>query len=479
MQFQILLLFILCCLSATAQVIQVSNPSRLPAHTGKFKVIAKNNDGIVVRLFGTEDVLNVYDGNLKLQTTRTINFKNQDGPVQHIMLNKTGAVIFYLEQDKKRSLLYAQPVNGKLVEIGKPVLIDSIFDSKELVASNLRFKTSADQSYLLTYYPTFTYGKVESIKCICVDRSLQVIYNKTIPLNRNEKELEESRALIDNNGNSFIILKPESVLENAAYDVFRIDNKGNLQTYSVNTGEKLFNEATFEIDNKNGNLILTAFVDKQPIGTEVAASGFIYASYDPANGTEIKKNFMAFPNSFVAELTGRENVNNTGLYTFSIRKTILRNDGGVLIVAESYIKDTREQVIPIGIQPGYNSYRSSDVFQFNDIIAFSITPNGSIDWTSIMRKKQVSEDDNGVYSSFLTVNEKQKIRFIYLDEISGGAVLNQYVLNSNGKSNREIIFNQDDRDVMLLPKMGKQISPNEVVLPSFKGNELKLVKITF
>lgn len=479
MQFHVLLLLVLLCFSTTAQVVQVSNPSRLPARTGKFKVIAKNNDGIVVRLFGTEDVLNVYDSDLKLQTTRTIHFKNQDGPVQHIMLNKTGAVVFYLEQDKKRSLLYAQPVNGKLVEIGKPVLIDSIVDSKELVASNLRFKTSTDQSYLLIYYPTFTYGKVENIKCVCVDRSLQTVYNKTIPLNRNEKELEESRALIDNNGNSFIVLKPESESQNAQYDVFRIDHKGNFQTYSLDAGQKLFNEANFEIDNKNGNLIVTAFADKQPAGAEPAASGFVYASYDPANGTELKKNFMAFPNSFVAELTGRDHITNTELYTFSIRKTILRNDGGILIVAESYIKDTREQVVPIGIQPGYNSYRTSDVFQFNDMIAFSITANGTLDWTSIMRKKQVSEDDNGVYSSFLMVNEKQKIRFIYLDEISGSAVLNQYILHSNGKSSREIIFNQEDRDVMLLPKMGKQISPSEVVLPSFKGNELKLVKITF
>ena len=72
------------------------------------------------------------------------------------MLNKTGAVIFYLEQDKKRSLLYAQPVGAKFVEIGKPVLIDSIFDRKELVASNLRFKASIDQSHLMIYYPYFS-----------------------------------------------------------------------------------------------------------------------------------------------------------------------------------------------------------------------------------------------------------------------------------------------------------------------------------
>jgi hypothetical protein len=133
----------------------------------------------------------------------------------------------------------------------------------------------------------------------------------------------------------------------------------------------------------------------------------------------------------------------------------------------------------MGIQPGYTSYRTTDVFQFNDIIAFSINPEGKMEWSSVMRKKQASEDDNGTYSSFLTMNEKEKLRFVYLDDISFSGTLNAYVLNSMGKYTRDILFNQEDKDVMLLPKLGKQVSPNEIVLPSYKNNALRLVKLTF
>lgn len=102
-----------------------------------------------------------------------------------------------------------------------------------------------------------------------------------------------------------------------------------------------------------------------------------------------------------------------------------------------------------------------------------------MEWSTVMRKKQASEDDNGAYSSLLIMNEKEKLRLLYLDDISLSGMLNQYVLTSAGTNTREAILNQEEKDVMLLAKMGKQVSPNEVVIPSYKSNALRLVKITF
>lgn len=473
-----ILLFISSLLAAQT-VVEVSNPSKLPAKTGKFKVIGKNNDGIVLRLFGSTDVIDVFDNELKLVTSKTIEFKNQDGLLQHVMLNKTGAVIFYLQQDRKYSVLYAQPVNSKFIETGKPVLIDSILDRKELVASNLRFKTSPDQSQLMIYYPFFSMGKVDVIKFMCVDRALNLFYNKIVPVSRDEKELEYSKAFIDNNGNSFLILKPESSGNGSSYEVIHLNNKGDFNTYTISTDKEIFGEPWFELDNKNGNLVMTAFYDDHSKAGEPAANGILFNSFDPANGTTVSVNYSPFTKPFIAELTGRENPTNLSLYTFNIRKSILRNDGGMLLVAESFIKDSRDQIVPIGIQPGYNSYRTAEVFQFNDIITFSINPRGQIEWSSIMRKKQSSEDDNGAFSSFITMNEKEQLRFVYLDEVASTGSLYNYVLSSTGQNTRDVLLNQEERDLLLLPKMGKQISPNELIIPSFKNGALRLVKIAF
>ena len=61
---------------------------------------------------------------------------------------------------------------------------------------------------------------------------------------------------------------------------------------------------------------------------EDVANGFVYASYDPANGTLVKTNYTAFPEAFIAELTGKTVHEPGKLYTFTIRKVLLRNDGG-------------------------------------------------------------------------------------------------------------------------------------------------------
>lgn len=466
-----------------AQVVETSAPVRLPAKANKFRIVGKNNDGIMVRLYGTEDLVQIYTDDLKLATAKTIEFKNQSGLLQYIMLNKTGAVFFYLQQEKRYSVLLAQPVNSKLVEIGKPIALDTIEDRKELVAQNLRFKASADQNFLYIYYPFFSGSEVQSMRCVGLDHALNKLYRKTFPAQHSEKEMEDSRSLMDNNGNGYLLIPTMQKEEGPRVKVYRLSSAGEFATYDLVLPQALFGELYTDLDNKNGHLVAGAFYDKDGAKGEDAANGFLFATYEPATGEKLTTREIPFPNDFMKELTGREVKDEARLYTFTIRRIVLRNDGGALLLAESFIKDTREVPAPtgmgIGFQPGFNNFIRSTIYQFNDIIAFSINKHGVAEWNTIMRKKQVSEDDNGFYSSFMIMNEKDKLRLLYLDDAIAQASLNQFILSSEGKAERKEILNQESNDVMLLPKSGRQLSPREVLLPSYKAGELKLLKLTF
>ncbi len=462
-----------------AQVVEISNPGKLPAKASKFRVIGKNNDGIIVRLYGLEDVINVYTDELTLSTSKTIDFKNKDGLLQHIMLNKTGAVLFYLQQDRKYSVLFAQPVNSKFIEIGKPIAVDTIYDRRDLVEQNLRFKPSTDQNYLFIYYPFFAGNNVQTVRYICLDRALNKVYNTTLPFSRDEAEMESSKTLVDNNGASYLVLRKQDKEAGTTFDVYSVNSLGEPVYYSLHTDKKLFGEAYFDIDNKNGKLLLAALYDEELKKGEAVANGLLYATYEPGTGKEVQAVAIPFQKSFISELTGREVKDQGSLYTFNIKKAMLRNDGGMLLLAESFIKDTRESSVPIGLQPGYSSFQTTNLYQFNDIIGFSVSPKGEVDWSTIMRKKQVSEDDNGAFSSFLIMNQKDKLRLIYLDDVTNAGALNQYVLGSDGINERTTILNQEDKDVFLLPKNGRQIAPDALVVPSYKNGVLRLVKLTF
>jgi hypothetical protein len=477
--------FIGCCsLNVSSQpVIDVSPPSKLTTKASRFKIIGKNQDGYLVRLFGNTDVLQSFGNDLKLIATRTVEFKNQVGLLQHIQLNKSGATVFYLTGDKKNTALIGQPLSSKFVENGKAVVVDSIFDKPDFVSFNLRVKQSLNQQYTLFYYPYFTDEKLESILFICLDRALQKVYARRLKLNRPDADMETAKVVVDNNGNTFaaFLNSKEKSLKNAAesFTVYKLlPEVEDAYETQIKIERNLFGEFYFEADNVNNSVVLSGFFDDEIPNNEPAAYGFFFTALNADSGTVNAIKYTNFDAGFMNELTGKLN-QDPKLFTFNVKRVILRHDGGALIVAESLIKDTRETIFNSQFSPTFNSIQRISFFQFNDIIAFSLKPDGTTDWRAVMRKKQGSEEDNGIYSSFLISNERDKIRFIYLDEISTAAALREYVLSSDGVVSSNSLLNQESKDVMLLPKAGKQVAPNEVVIPSYLRSQLRLVKITF
>ena len=481
--FSLFLVISLC----HAQTVDVSAPTHMSNKLNKVRLIGKNQDGYVVRFSGNEDLIHIYDNDLKLAAARTLDFKGNDGELQNILLNRTGASIFYLHEEKKQTMLMMQPVNSKFVEISKPLSLDTFLDRSDLVDANLHFKNSLDQNFTLFYYPVFENGKVKFMQMTCIDRSATVVYKAFMPINRPEKDMEYAKALVDNTGNSYFIFVAEKDGKDNVYGdeyfVIRLDkNNGQQTSYTIKCEKEIFGEPQFDLDNVNGNLIFCGFYDEKGDAADPAANGFFYLQYGAADGQLKYHAYNRFPADFMASLTGRSlDPNNSKLFTFNVRKIILRLDGGALIAAESVIKDKREVMVasPSIMNSPYNSYRTVTTYSFNDIIAFSIRPDGSIDWNAIMRKKQVSEDDNGFNSSFAFTNEKDKLHFLYLDEISNSGAVNEYKLSSKGGADRSVLFNQEDKDLFVIPKLGKQVSPNEILLPSVKSGNFRLVRVWY
>ena len=65
------------------------------------------------------------------------------------------------------------------------------------------------------------------------------------------------------------------------------------------------------------------------------------------------------------------------------------------------------------------------------------------------------------------------------DGAAGMDVLSTFTLWPDGKVERNEIFNADKKGLLPLVKEGKQISPNEIVMPSLKKGYLQYLKILF
>jgi len=71
------------------------------------------------------------------------------------------------------------------------------------------------------------------------------------------------------------------------------------------------------------------------------------------------------------------------------------------------------------------------------------------------------------------------LQLIYNDGINGQTSVAGFNIDVNGNQERVDIFNSDRKGVMVIPRSSKQISPNELIMPSLKRNYLQFVKVSF
>lgn len=477
--------FSVLCHFAVAQKVNVSPTFKLPGHTEKIRIIGKNQDGYVVWISGNSEVFAVFNNDLKLSSVKTFELKNNDGFIQHVQLYKNGGAVYFLRAEPQHTLLLAQVVNSKFQHVGNPVVVDTLFDNIETANANLRIKTSVDQRYLVFHIPVFNTQGIETMQLVCVDKNTARVYKQFLPIHKPEREITFAKTAVDTAGNAVlvfsdtrnalkVIVASKKVSENAT-------TTAQLRWFSVPFAKTIFGEPYIDIDNKNNRLQISGFYDNEEGMAEAAAYGFFYKNYDYTTGVLSDDQTVAFPDSFIRELTGRDaSVTNNRLYTFNIRKVLQREDGGVLIAAESSFRDRRQEpIVSMSMMTPYTSYRNITTFVYNDIVAFSMNKSGTIEWNKVMRKKQYSENDNGNNSSFFCANLKNALYFIFPEEISTVADANEYILQSNGDLDKRHLFNQEEKDVFLIPKLGKQTAKNEAIIPSVKRGDLKLLRLTF
>src|SRR6185295_17306749 len=91
--------------------------------------------------------------------------------------------------------------------------------------------------------------------------------------------------------------------------------------------------------------------------------------------------------------------------------------GGAIIVAESRF-DTEESMQVPSFTPTIGpSFRTINISYYNDMLLVSVKPDGTLEWSEVLKKKQISEDDDGFFSSYCLATTADKLHFVYNDEI--------------------------------------------------------------
>ena len=129
-----------------------------------------------------------------------------------------------------------------------------------------------------------------------------------------------------------------------------------------------------------------------------------------------------------------------------------------------------------------NNNFSSRVYSednYFDITAVSMDHQGNVNWNIVLPKKQITEGDGGLYSSFFLFESNHLLKFLFNEDIYTSGNFVEYNVNPAGRSKRISILNSEKEQFIPIPQRGVQISGTEIIIPSEQKRSLQLLLLKY
>ncbi len=287
-----------------------------------------------------------------------------------------------------------------------------------------------------------------------------------------------SQALIDDKGQMTVILERDnfrSRRKSHYYEFHTYDGGGDVEMRTVSMGDFLTYDVFFMADNLNEQIVGAGLYTER---NRERANGFFYIRIDPWETGDHFLQFSQFDEEFLQNLLGRDYREGRGLDESSVQELVLRRDGGALLIVERNRQLERRTGAASRVYYD-GGVRALVDYYFEEVFVLAVNPDGSIHWETILHKKQYSQDDNGIYSSYFLFRTQERLRFLFNDEIRYENTISEYVINGLGDYRRNSLFSTADLDLRLRFRDALQIANDAVVIPSERRNRLKLVRLDY
>lgn len=309
---------------------------------------------------------------------------------------------------------------------------------------------------------------------------MKLLWSKTFIPNNMLFNRDFHQTLVDNDGNFYFIMTKDNRRSKQSehfIEVLECGGRGEdvkVATYSIQMQGRLTYDAYFSFDNLNQRLVAGGLFSEDNI---TRAEGLFYLSISKKNPDDQVLVFHPFDRDFVNVLLEKDKQKNKGIPEASVQDIVLRRDGGIILIGElnkEFMRGggTAAYYARTGIRPIVDYY-------YDDIFLISIHPDGKLHWKNILHKKQYSQDDDAIYSSYFLAKTPVALRVIFNDEIKQENTVSEYIIRGNGEYDRNAVMNTERKELSLRFRDAVQISANELIVPSERRNKLKLVKVKY
>ncbi|MFN0036795.1 MAG: hypothetical protein ACKVUS_17165 [Saprospiraceae bacterium] len=467
------------CLSITAalrgQTAIVSDPVFIRSDYG-YELIGRLRDRILLFRDRYDDFeVQAFDSQMRLAWTKTLKDLDHRGTrILGVVPGRNDFSVVYQMRRRGRTLLRVHKYDPGANLIDSMLVKD--YGERLFNMPALEFVRSDDRNCVVVYN-TAERDQLEAT-CILLDK-MQMLWDAFRPVDDASDFFEDRRPelALSNAGAFFWVTERNNrrgKLDKHELDILRFDAQG-VGRFRVPLGAYLTVDSKFVFDNLNNRLSSAGLWAEK--GRE-RANGAFFLSIVPGLDSAQVLRYEPFDEKFMSVLRQKDvGEDARGIVDAEISELLLRQDGGIVIVAERYREIQR------GAAAGRGFFRDGMRmivdYYYDDVFVLAFQPDGKIHWKTALHKKQYSQDDEGTFSSFFLMRNADRMRFFFNDEIKYENTCSEYVLSAVGEFDRNSLLNTLNQSLRLRFRDALQLNATECLVPSEFRGRLKLVLLRF
>ena len=239
----------------------------------------------------------------------------------------------------------------------------------------------------------------------------QVIWEKMIQPKDMAYYEQYEQILTSNHGDLFIVLKKNNrkqKKEKHFFEIHHITASGDYTFFGIHMQNHLTYDSHFSYDNKNDRLVAGGLFSNKNRGR---ANGFYFMTVPPEDYENHQLTFTDFDEDIVNNLIGKKANLEKGVADLDVQEIVHRHDGGALLIIE---RNRHLERGGVSSRVGYGGGRSIVDYYYDDVLAVSVHPDGKTHWKNVLHKKQYSQDDNAVFSSYFLLKTPSNLSLIHI-----------------------------------------------------------------
>ncbi|MFT6814545.1 MAG: hypothetical protein ACJAZ3_000436 [Sphingobacteriales bacterium] len=477
-----------------AQRIELSKPEK-KFKTTFTKIVGENNNGFLV--LSSESPISSNSKNLNLSNNKTsLSFRDNlmskiweiyvdlptfDAQIVHVSILDSRAYLYYKVFNKGQSA-YDLNVFAYSLTDGKHFI-------KETPALSIPVEKRRDElSFAVCLDPN---GKGYAVSAIhetikseyCeiyfqfLDEELNQKWLKTFPKTLLNESLKILDLKVDTNQTVVVLMTNSERIKINNNEVLHFiyscnSESGALKAPYVFSPEYYLQDVEMTFKQDENSVAVCGFYTER---REFSNSGVFLLRLDASTDSVFNSSYQNFKVKTLGNFDNESVVGDPGktLINYEIQEVIMKSDGGMVLIAEANFI-TESSTFNVYSQV----YSTSFTYHYNNVLIFSISKNGDIEWDNVLRKRQVSENDGAVFSSYSLFVEGSDLYFIFNKAIKRRTDVIVFSIDASGKSSEKILLNERE-ETILQPKGSRQISSNELVIPCIVENKDSYLRLIF